>query len=700
MFYSEAILSRRGPLAKVWLAAHMERKLSKTQTLQTDIEQSVGAIMGQEVEVMALRLSGQLLLGVVRIYSRKAKYLLDDCNEALLKIKMAFRPGVVDMTEDQLAVNQNAITLQGNQLDLDALLPDINWDMDFEERPIHVGGHHIARAADITLVTADDFQFDLDDPGYGFDLGPSDGIGSQDYDPLGIDFGEGPVSVHDNESQMEEDSMSVEFGRDAAPARRPRESLASHLLGRPGGDADLDILSVRSREASMQPFRDDMDFGFGPDMGDIDIGISFEPMDDQAPTPRTPRLTPSRASSPLTEPPQTPPPDVELTPQVDVEVVKARRRKDKKQIFDAVTELAGGPGARVGGGRGAGQSQRPDVSGIVTENHYLPSSPVVIRLLEIRADPISHFLPTRITPAGTFFSAAPPGLAPELAELFMRPVQSLAAPKRRGEAADQPSSKRPRVEGSVVGDDEVEQARRASVAPSLALGSETLGRESVAGDLEFGDTTGAMEDFQLPEFEMAPGEQMELERARSKSAAPSELSRLTTPPADDVPMQEGQETYADMPCQIAEFDERTSSSQSGESGASQSEDGKGYSKNTVKALTIIRRELGPVTGEEHPEDKVMSFKRMSQKATRRAAAAFFFELLVLGTRDCVKLSQTAAFENIEVRAKDKLWERQRHGSVAPSVASALRQASVAPSAATSPRRQGSVAPSIASAFGL
>ena len=49
---------------------------------------SEDAIMHQEVEVMALRLSGQLLLGVVRIYSRKAKYLLDDCNEALLKIKM------------------------------------------------------------------------------------------------------------------------------------------------------------------------------------------------------------------------------------------------------------------------------------------------------------------------------------------------------------------------------------------------------------------------------------------------------------------------------------------------------------------------------------------------------------------------------------------------------------------------------------
>lgn len=40
------------------------------------------------------------------------------------------------MTEDQLAVNRNAITLQGGNIDLDILLPDINWDVDFEDRPI------------------------------------------------------------------------------------------------------------------------------------------------------------------------------------------------------------------------------------------------------------------------------------------------------------------------------------------------------------------------------------------------------------------------------------------------------------------------------------------------------------------------------------------------------------------------------------
>ena len=40
---------------------------------------------------MALRTSGHLLLGVVRIYSRKQKYLIQDLGEACAKIKMAFR---------------------------------------------------------------------------------------------------------------------------------------------------------------------------------------------------------------------------------------------------------------------------------------------------------------------------------------------------------------------------------------------------------------------------------------------------------------------------------------------------------------------------------------------------------------------------------------------------------------------------------
>lgn len=88
MFYSETLLQKSGPLARVWLSANLERKLSKTHILQSDLGESIEAIITPSQAPMALRLSGQLLLGVVRIYSRKARYLLDDCNEALVKIKM------------------------------------------------------------------------------------------------------------------------------------------------------------------------------------------------------------------------------------------------------------------------------------------------------------------------------------------------------------------------------------------------------------------------------------------------------------------------------------------------------------------------------------------------------------------------------------------------------------------------------------
>ncbi|KAG1808330.1 Rec8 like protein-domain-containing protein [Suillus variegatus] len=663
MFYSEAILSRRGPLAKVWLAAHMERKLSKTQTLQTDIEQAADAIMGQEVEVMALRLSGQLLLGVVRIYSRKAKYLLDDCNEALLKIKMAFRPGVVDMTEDQLAVNRNAITLQSSNLDLDVLLPDINWDIDFEDRIAEPQGHHVARQADITLQTADDLQFDLDDPGYGFDLGPSDGIGSQDFGELdlGLDFGDGPVSVIDG---------SVEVGRDAPTPRSARESLDSRMMGQ-GGEGE-DFFSNRSREPSEHPFGADMDvdMGFGPDMGnmDIDLGIDFgdRPSSDREKTPGQTR-SPSRMSSPLTEPPPTPPPDLLLTPKAaaqeladDAVAAKAKRKpKEKKQIIDAVTELTDGPGARAG--RGLGAPVIKDVSNILAEHPFLPRSAMVMRLMEIREDPLAYFLPTKVTPEGTFFLAGPPGLAPELSDLFMRPLQTGLTSKKRGASPDKAGRKKPRVEGSIHEDEQVEQARRdASIAPSIALASEALGgRASMApdGGFDFGDMTGGLDEFQMDVGGEFPVAHDELGLEQGKGAA-TEQSRSSTPAIDG---EEGDETYADMTCPIASFDVRPSPTQAQEAA--------GDARTQVKALGIIRKELKPEAREDG-EERAISFRRMTEKASRRAASAFFFELLVLGTRDCVKLTQSAAFENIEIRGKDKLWERQRHESIAPSIASA------------------------------
>ena len=90
MFYSEGVLARKGPLAKIWLAAHWDKKLTKNAIISADIPASVASIVKPDAP-MALRMSSHLLLGVCRIYSRKVKYLALDCHDAMTKIKMAFR---------------------------------------------------------------------------------------------------------------------------------------------------------------------------------------------------------------------------------------------------------------------------------------------------------------------------------------------------------------------------------------------------------------------------------------------------------------------------------------------------------------------------------------------------------------------------------------------------------------------------------
>ena len=125
------------------------------------------------------------------------------------------------------------------------------------------------------MATADDIQFDLDDPGYGFDFGPSEGIGSQDFElDLGLDIGDGPSGEPDLQRAPEDETLSVEVGRDVMTPFSERASVASHLLAN-HLDKDLDLLSNKSREPSEHGFGPDM--GFGPDLGgaDIDLGLDL-----------------------------------------------------------------------------------------------------------------------------------------------------------------------------------------------------------------------------------------------------------------------------------------------------------------------------------------------------------------------------------------------------------------------------------------
>ncbi|KAH9533803.1 hypothetical protein CY35_18G071700 [Sphagnum magellanicum] len=182
MFYSQLILAKKGPLGTIWIAAHLERKLRKNQVTETNISVSVDSILFPEAPI-ALRLSGHLLLGVVRIYSRKVNYLFHDCSEALTKIKQAFHSGVVDLPPEAATAPFNAITLPEN-FDLDELepLPDRESAMLLSNGAAE---HHVTTREQITL------QDPMDDNIYfGSQFGLDERFPESDVPRMGIDFDE------------------------------------------------------------------------------------------------------------------------------------------------------------------------------------------------------------------------------------------------------------------------------------------------------------------------------------------------------------------------------------------------------------------------------------------------------------------------------------------------------------------------------
>ncbi|KAI5305303.1 ERMES complex subunit mmm1 [Ascosphaera pollenicola] len=227
MFYSETLLSKTGPLARVWLSANLERKLSKSHILQSDIESSVNAIVDQGQAPMALRLSGQLLLGVVRIYSRKTRYLLDDCNEALMKIKMAFR-----------LTNNNdlstTVALPSGSLTLPDVLTESDLFTNLDPSILFGNSQSAASAVKPPLSSAgwsSNLLTDSQSAPLRKDPVPSELPHLEDDTGLVLDLGEDEYPLgHDPD-------MSIEVGRDA-PAPRP---VGEDLFSDQPFDGDLDL---------------------------------------------------------------------------------------------------------------------------------------------------------------------------------------------------------------------------------------------------------------------------------------------------------------------------------------------------------------------------------------------------------------------------------------------------------------------------
>ncbi|KAK7377705.1 hypothetical protein VNO80_03136 [Phaseolus coccineus] len=144
----------------VRVAAFCFKKLKKIQVLDTDISSAVveysgcykmvftannipghktmDKILQDEMDVVSYRVLGYLLLGIVRIYSRKVEYALDDCNEMLIKINK-----FMDYREDFAHVETLRMSVSiPNSLQLDAFELDVLED---------TGKDHTALPEEITI---------------------------------------------------------------------------------------------------------------------------------------------------------------------------------------------------------------------------------------------------------------------------------------------------------------------------------------------------------------------------------------------------------------------------------------------------------------------------------------------------------------------------------------------------------------------
>ncbi|CAG9461382.1 unnamed protein product [Pedinophyceae sp. YPF-701] len=119
MFYSAQILAKKGPLGAIWIASHLDRKLKRQDVYGADLESAVETIIHPEAP-LALRLSGQLLLGAARIYAKKVAFLYQDCTAVLASVRRAFHKAsaaaAIDLPEAQRGGHSQAITLPEHNL--------------------------------------------------------------------------------------------------------------------------------------------------------------------------------------------------------------------------------------------------------------------------------------------------------------------------------------------------------------------------------------------------------------------------------------------------------------------------------------------------------------------------------------------------------------------------------------------------------
>ncbi|KAJ2777827.1 sister chromatid cohesion protein 1 [Coemansia interrupta] len=652
MFYAEAILSKKGPLAKVWLAAHLERKLTKAQLLQANIPGSVGAIIGQDQgPPLALRLSGQLLLGVSRIYARKARYLLEDCNDALIRIKMAFRPGAADITSDNMVAAQNAITLPEALTEFDVLLPTSSrmfganrgiMAMDMGTNPstdmAAAAALNTSRIQDITLAEQ---SFDVSmvargAGGAGF--GEIDLLGRDDDFRLDLDddfvFSPPPQQMPEPVLGLDASALEPEIGRDAM------QGLDASLAGARPEDISLlgkgiDGLDVQG--GAMDITREDLGAGlddgdvlrFGNDDNDLAMVSGFG---DASMVPNTQEIALQEAEAEV----------LAARPQVD-RPLKRRRLNLSDLVTSETTSLTP---EEI-------RERMDNPADIVRVPTYLPSTRSA-RLEDMSSAAVAmRFLSSD--------SGAP------FASLFAVPSSEYElAQGAQGILRDD------ELETSMFSTGGIQNDVPGSVVPEY-LGEDNEFRLNLGDDIGFGEGLD-MPGQQLDAAELLANktfeqlEQLEEESFQRQAEEQHQAGNGISIFADTLPVRD-----EDISLRVSQVE--GSGGQSGLSSGRMPGDsvegeenddatsGAGFSKNTIRAIHLLdeacRNQNIPVSdavsaASTDESDTTLSYMGVAKDARRSDAVKLFFELLVLKTKDFVDVAQPQPFDDIRIAPRSKL----------------------------------------------
>ncbi|XP_006794387.1 RAD21 cohesin complex component b [Neolamprologus brichardi] len=637
MFYAHFVLSKRGPLAKIWLAAHWDKKLTKAHVFECNLESSVESIISPKVK-MALRTSGHLLLGVVRIYHRKAKYLLADCNEAFIKIKMAFRPGVVDLPEENREAAYNAITLPEEFHDFDQPLPDLD-DIDVAQQfnlnqsrveeitmREEVGNLNLLQDNDFADFGMDDREMMREESAFEVDI-----MGASASNLL-LEAEGGANQMADKSNHLEyDDQYKDDFGDNPMESNEGGMLVDKLLSNEDGGGIFDDPPAITESVMMPQDHGDDDD-----DFDALSAGAPDSP--DSGPTEPLPAMTDQAEQTTLVHNEE----ETFALEPIDITVKETKAKRKRKLIVDSVKEL---DSKTI-------RAQLSDYSDIVTTLDLAPPTKKLMmwketggveKLFSLPAQPLwnSRLLKmfTRcLTPLvpDELRKRRKGGEADSLDE-FLKDLENPEVPREETTGHQQRDIMDQTImeEASVLQTSAVEGSRTTLDESVMPPPSSQRGLKRKAQDTEPALPMGALDQQQ---------QQQQQQQGSRPSNAPQQLeaSTVEVPPEETTTTNISQLIELDL---LTDKDKKKNDDDSDEEeeeaqGGDQDQEERRWNKRTQQMLHGLQRVMAK-TGAQS-----VSLLDLCRNNNRKQAAAKFYSFLVLKKQQAVELVQEEPYSDI------------------------------------------------------